>query len=320
MKINDRCILTSYFSKKNFMNNNQKYNEFISNAKDYEKLIKTIIEKNIKNDKEIMIKLVNKKVQSEYIEKLNNKNLFKTFKYSKNINNYKNKLYQIFKDYEPEKNENIINDLIKKIVFLENHYQNNIYFERYQHFFEKIKIKICNFDYSISNLIVVKFFNNLSKSFYNIRLNIISSQTKHIKDKFDIKELKKKLEDSYNEIKSKLQNKFELNKLEFENLVKKMMEDEDEQREKTLEFFNEKKIKFEKEINEEKNKFENIIKTEKYKLKEFYKINDKDLETIEIQDRDDVKIPKFLGFGAFSGLGAAGFLHYTTMNALMLFD
>ena len=58
-------VFNSYYSNKNFMFNNQKYNEFISNAKDFEKLINNIIVKNNKkNNKEITIKLVNKKIQS----------------------------------------------------------------------------------------------------------------------------------------------------------------------------------------------------------------------------------------------------------------
>jgi hypothetical protein len=85
-KINDKDLRVSYFSKKKFMSNDQKYQEFVNDSNDYQKLLQKIIQKNINFDKKNMIKLINKKLESEYILNLTNSNLYQYFIIPKQYN------------------------------------------------------------------------------------------------------------------------------------------------------------------------------------------------------------------------------------------
>ena len=317
--INDKNILTSYFSKKKFMYNYQKYKEFIDNVKNND-IIESIMKKNINNvNKDLMIKSVNYKLKTDYIENLNQKDLFKYFQIPSNydINKYKNNLNKIFENYEPQLNEKIIDEIIKQIIFLEIHYKNNKFSERFEDFFNLIKTKINEKDYLISNNIIFKYFNNLLEKFNNIRLNIITAHNTKVKNSFNYDKIKKDLKKKYDDILNEIKTDFDLFEFELKNLVEQMKNDEDKERDIKLKYFKKKCSEKEEIINNKINDFCKYLENEKKKiLSEIFKF---DNVSIKLKLRNDVNINYFLGGGALFGGLVAGGIHYTTLFSAVNF-
>ena len=165
---------------------------------------------------------------------------------------------------------------------------------------------------------MLKFFNNLSEKFYNIRLNIINSHNKKIQKTFNYDKIKEEMTIKYEEIKNDIDNLDNL-EIELKNLVEQMKdEDEVKERDKKLNNFKEKCKLFKDKLN---NKIVNFCKFLDKKKPEILKqsydnLIDNDSLSIKLKIRNNFNLPFLLGSGGI--FGAAAGLYFDSLSSLYL--
>ena len=183
-------ILCSYFSPKEYKENQRIIQNIKIEINDFESFIKKLIG-NSKLEPDELIKKIKKEIKQNYIDIFCNKNYFKEkdIKFNSDaigISNYINfvKDYLKLNQQQYENNKENIFSIIKRYIFLKQNFNNlNNFSYKYIDFCEKLSNKIINEIDSAPKLISLQLFLDLNKYFSYISQNVIRHKTNNKKDK-----------------------------------------------------------------------------------------------------------------------------------------